>query len=223
LDINKVNVYRILTALENVGWISQNKQNRKYTLGPLLMPFSLTVIAKSRILNISLPYLYELSETTDESAQLSIRIGLERVYVQEVPGKEARLRIPLGKPVPLWSGAVGLSMLAFLEKTEIREVLNQMKISESKQRNPCPEENKILKKLELIRKSGYCISVAERRPFIRSIAAPIFDDRQRVIGALSVRGLVPRFNTKIAKLYFPIVLEAANNVTLELNDINQTC
>lgn len=112
LGISKSTAHRIMSSLERLQWVVRDKRTRKYCLGPGALEIGLSVLSNIDIRNISLPYLYQLHDTTNESAMLSLRIGLERVYIEQVESSsELLMKAELGKRYPLWCGAQGKAML----------------------------------------------------------------------------------------------------------------
>jgi IclR family KDG regulon transcriptional repressor len=219
LGIGKVGVYRILKSLESAGWVEQESVSGKYKFGNKLNEFCCMVFGQLEITKITLPYLYEISYSTGETPALSLRVGLERIFVQEIPGRNAIHRVmPLGQRFPLWVSSTGKAMLAFLDKAEIEQVLRDAQKLDIKNLASGHIFNldDLQADIKKIRKSGYAISTAERVPNLRSISAPIFDAQKRVLGAITITGELPRFTLEMAQMYSTVVTNTANKVSAEL-------
>jgi IclR family transcriptional regulator, KDG regulon repressor len=218
---NKMYIHRLLSSLESIGWATKDPISQKYKVGDELVNFGLLLTYRFSIPKITIPYLYELSDITNETTALSIRIGYERLFVQEVPAKHDHHRtVILGQRYPLWLGATGKSMAAYLSDVEIDELVNIM-------RRELPTFNigrtfntdQYRNDLKEIKKKGYAMTLGDYRPDICVLAAPIFGNKQKVVGSLVVRGQLPSFNLEIAKKYGTVIMEMTNNITREIQGI----
>lgn len=219
LGIGKVGVYRTMKSLEKMGWVAQESDSGRYKFGDKLKEFCCLVFGQMEITKISLPYLYEISHTTGETAALSLRIGLERIFIQEIPGRNEIHRVmPLGQRFPLWISSAGKTMLAFLDKGEIEQVLDDARKSGPK----TLASGKIFNLVDLqadikeIRKLGYAVTTAERVSNLRSVSAPIFNAQKQVLGAVSISGKIPRFTLEMAEMYSAVATSTANKISAEL-------
>ena len=218
---NKVYIHRVLSSLESMGWVSRDGASQKYKLGNELVTFGLLLTSRFYLTKITLPYLYELSDISNETTAVCIRIGYERMWVQEIPAKhENRQTVILGQRYPLWMGASGQSMAAYLNDAEIDELFGIMRKELPTFQAGQPKDIKRYRNdLKEIKKQGYAISAGDYRPDICVLAAPIFDQSQVVTATIVIRGRLPEFNPNRAKKYIPVILEMANKINLEIKDL----
>jgi DNA-binding IclR family transcriptional regulator len=218
---NKVYIHRLLSSLEAIGWVSKDRVSQKYKVGEDLVTFGILLTYRFSLPKITIPYLYELADITNETTALSIRIGYERLFVQEVPAKhDHRQTVILGQRYPLWLGATGKSMAACLSDTEIDDLVHMM-------RRELPSYNvgftlntaQYRNDLKEIKKRGYAITAGDYRPDICVLAAPIFGKKQAVIGSLIVRGKLPSFNPETAEKYSTVILEMTNSINREIQEV----
>jgi DNA-binding IclR family transcriptional regulator len=181
--------------------------------------FGLQLISRIELQKVALPYLYELTQITGENSALSIRFGLERVFIQEIPGRhEARQTSPVGEHMPLWFGAAGKSILASMSENDIEKVIKQLDDPQTAMTILGHEVDvrKLRQELIVIKRQGYAISVGERHPDVCAVASPIFNRNQMVVGSISLRGLLPRFNFKLAKKNASVVNKTTNMINQDL-------
>lgn len=218
---NKMYILRLLSSLESIGWVSKDLDSQKYTIGDDLITFGILLTYRFSLPKITIPYLYELAEITNETTALSIRIGYERLFVQEVPAKhDNHQTVILGQRYPLWLGATGRSMAAYLSDSEIDELANIRRremLTFTLGRTFNPDQYRI--NLKEIKKRGYEVSLGDYRPDVCVLAAPIFGKQQKVIGSLIVRGKSPSFNLDIAEKYSAVILEMTHNITREIQGL----
>jgi len=204
LNLSKATVHRILAGLETTKWVSYDEETRKYKLSTTALQIAFSLISKNDVRTVSLPYLYNLCDTTNETVMLSLRVGFERVYIEQIHGKhELRHVVELQKRYPLWLGAAGKAILAFMDQEEIESVLNGISKSglEAYASGEAVNIASIRKELEQISKSGFALSSGERVSGTMAIASPIFGHNNIIVGSLSVAGPIPRFNTELAYRY----------------------
>jgi IclR family acetate operon transcriptional repressor len=219
LKISKTTAHRILSTLQRVKWVSRDPGSRKYKIGPALTEVGLAVLYNLDVRRISLPYLNSLNQTTNETAVLSLRVGFERVFAEQVEGNhEVRMVIELGKKGPLWIGAHGKCILAFMEREETEQVLENFEKSPSKilASGQMLETENLRKELAEIRKNGFSVSLGERVIGAAAVAAPIFSKEGKVLGAVAIIGPQHRFTVDILKQYGSLVRQAGNNISVEM-------
>jgi DNA-binding IclR family transcriptional regulator len=224
LRISNSTAYRILSSLKRTEWVMQNRITKTYSVGNGLLELAISLVTQLDLRKISLPYLETLNRETRETALLSMRVDLERMDIEQMQGDhEVRQIVELGKRLPLWLGAVGKGMLAYMEEREIKAVIDNSRHSRvrflaSGQRINI---NKLRKELAEIRKQGFSVTCGERVPGTTGVAAPIFSRDHLVVGAISVGGPVPRFSMDVAVRCSRLVSEAAKEISLQLGDFRE--
>jgi DNA-binding IclR family transcriptional regulator len=212
LGIAKSAVHRTLTSLMYTGLIARDTATARYRLGPRAAGLAMAAFGMPDIRTQALPLLEELVEKTRESSTLSVAIGQERVYVAQVEGPQViRMAVQLGRRQPLYAGASGKAILAFLPPDESEAFLAQVPLAPLTTAT-VTDRGRLLEELLTIRKSGYATSSGERDPGAGSVAAPIFNS-SRVIGAISVCGPTSRITGEKIPEYGQLVREAAKELS----------
>lgn len=219
LSKNKVYIHRMMSSLESSGWVTKNEASQRYVAGDELINFALLLSSKFYLSKITLPYLYELSNLTNETTALSVRVGYERVLVQVIPSKDDKSKVAvLGQHFPLWLAATGKSMAAFLSGEEINTLVKIMKRELPEYRGLNLSVGQFRSELKEIKNQGYALSVGDYVPDVCVLAAPLFNPKKKVIGALVVRGSSPPFTLNLAKKYSPIMLRMTHQINKELQE-----
>jgi IclR family acetate operon transcriptional repressor len=222
LGISKSTVHRILSSLERMQWVERDPETRKYRLGSQLMEIGLSVLSRLDIRSISLPYLSQLTRSTNETSMLSLRVGYERVYIEQLEGSyEVRMIPALGKRHPLWCGAGGKAILAYLDESEIEKVIGDLR--ESGAQFPGSgrkiKVDVLMKELAEIRRQGFAMSFQERVSGAASVSAPIFGRDNRVTGSLTIAGHLDRFTDQVTKEYAALVTQAVREINSRIGSI----
>lgn len=216
LKISKSTTSRNLSSLKSGQWVAQDTESRRYTIGTRALEFSLSILSCFDIRQDSLSYLGQLRDATGETSMLSLRAGLERMYIEQVPGvHEVRQIVQLGKPLPLWCGAPGKAILAYMEESDRQWIVDTLRKSGVVvlASGQTMDIDRLQEELAEIRKQGFALSVGERVAGTSAVAAPIIDRQGQVAGAISVSGPLSRFSVDLATHYGPLVREAARAIS----------
>ena len=219
LEIGKNNVHRILTALEEEGWVWQDSESKKYSLTGAMARVALKALSKLDIQEVSLPFLHQLQQATRETSALVIREDLERMFIHCIPSNyHVRHVVTLGNRRPLWYGSGGKAILAFMKEDEIEAVLDQFRSSGITELASGQEvtAEALREELSRIREQGYALAAGERNPDACGVSAPIFNHNQEVVGSISVSGPISRFNRDTALQYSALVMEKAKEISITL-------
>jgi IclR family KDG regulon transcriptional repressor len=104
--------------------------------------------------------------------------------------EEIRNIVKVGQRNFLWVGASGKVMLANLEETERRRILDEALINDQLKLDMNDLENE----LDLIRSQGYVTSIDDRVKGSFAIAAPIFNHTGKLIAGLTAAGPIHRLS-----------------------------
>ncbi len=217
LCLSKSVVHRLVKGLADTQYLIQNPTSRRYSLGPKMLRLGLTAVGQSDMRERVLAHLHALAEGTGESATFSILAGDHRVYAEQVESTQViRQTVQVGQSAPLYLGASGKAMLAFL--TELRR---DAVIAGAGRSTPPPDGKAIdtealQKDLQRTRQLGFATSQSERIHGAASAAAPVFDHSGNVLGALSVAGVTIRQDQATLEAFGEMALAHAQALSTEL-------
>jgi DNA-binding IclR family transcriptional regulator len=214
LRLSKASTLRILHSLEKGQWVITDPNTGMYKIGYRIMGMGLSILSNTPIAAMSLPYLTELRDVTNETIGLSIRVENERMFIEDIQSnRELRFIPPMGKRLPLWIGAAGKVILANMAKKEITAVLDKLRIQTPKLDSGEPLNiTKLNNELAQIRKEGCSVSIGERESGTAAVAAAIFNRHNEVIGAVTIAGPIERFNKNVIKKYCKLIKITADNI-----------
>ena len=204
---------RLAGTLEKLDLLKR-RDDRAYSLGSQL--YLLGSIAKTHFKpqQIVYPYLKTIRDRTNEAVSLYGVEGEERVCYEHVESLlTMRCVMRVGDRAPLWAGAGGKALLAFLgEKTIAREIAKARPITETTIFN----DEALRKDLADVRTLGYSISWGEREEGILSIAVPIFSRKGEILYSFSVAGPASRFTEEIADSLIPEIQRMCRHISQQL-------
>lgn len=190
------------------------RPDRRYGLGYAALRLGRGNYSNLELRARALPHMRSLHHDTWETVTLSVLVGRERVYVDQlVSPQEIKLAVELGRPFPLHAGASGRAILAFLPD-DTREAL----LAEPLERvssHTVVDPGGLRELLETVRGSGLAFSRSERQEGAAAVAAPVFDNHG-VAGAMSVCGPEYRFDDASLDRYGPLLRDAALELSREL-------
>jgi IclR family acetate operon transcriptional repressor len=190
------------------------RPDRRYGLGYAALRLGRGNYSNLELRARALPHMRTLHHDTWETVTLSVLIGRERVFVDQlVSPQEIKLAVELGRPFPLHAGASGRAMMAFLPD-DAREMLFAQPL-ERLSVNTVVDPDELRGLLATVREAGLAVSRSERHAGAAAVAAPVFDNHG-VAGAISVCGPEYRFDEAALDRFRPLIRSAAVELSREL-------
>ena len=184
-------VYRLLSALEAHHLVS--RRDGRYGLGLRLLGWGNAAVGLP-LVEAARPVLEGLRDATDESTQLYVREGDDRVCVASVERTGGGLRdaVPVGAVLPLGRGSGGTALLAWAE------------------------ESRGIAEFAEVRERGWAESVAEREEGVASVSAPVYVADGVVRAAVSASGPISRLGERPGERLAEQVVAAAREIGISL-------
>lgn len=211
LGYTQASTYRYLRELGDVGLLVRLPGG--YALGPRVIELDRQMSAHDPLLAGARALADELVSQTGLDLLVSERYGDTVVTVLERPASDsAPLRFGRGQPMALFRSATSRVVLANLLPRQLRKVYDAH-AGEPDLARLGADWKSFSKAMLAIRKAGYCISRGELDPDKTGIAAPIFDERQRILGSLTLVGAIARFDAFNEHFLANLITTAARRVT----------
>ncbi len=215
LGLGKSTVHRLLQTVQQRQLVQQDER-RRYRLSYGVLQLSAAFLRHLNIHEEASPHLRRLRDETGETASLTIREGTSRFHLEEIPGvHEVKFSLEIGKSLPLFLGASGKALVAWLSEEELDELI---KICGLPAYTPFSiTDPRVLKEqLAQTRQRGFAVSQSERFLDVVSVAAPVRNQSGRVIAALNVTGPASRFSVKVARKAGPVLVQEARKLSSAL-------
>jgi len=213
LELSPATTGRLLATLHSVGILQQNETTRAYALGAKVLGWANVFSSTLDVRDKARPLMEELHRRTRESVSLYIRDGRERVCVERIESlQQIRVVVRLGERMPLYAGASGKVLLAFLPTAQREALLEELKLVRLTENTPC-DRARLARDLLEIQTRGYATSLGERVSGAASIAAPVFDASGDAVASINLNGPIPRVNDAKLEEYTPLVVGAAQEVS----------
>lgn len=220
LGIPKTTAHRLVSNLEEFGFLEHGVERGRYQVGPRLLELATNILAASTLHGPIHALLMELSRRTGETVSLGVMRGSEVVYIDSAIGHSPlTLNFQKGHRAPAHCTSSGRVFLANMEKKQIEayllsgpwEPITPYTIVD-------PERLRV--EIELARKNGYAINDSEFAIGVVGAAVPISGPHGRIIACLSISAPKARKSLEQITLLVPTLQAAALRITKILSVID---
>lgn len=184
--LSTTTTHRLLVALQANRLVRQTA-DRRYGLGPLVVQLARSGAVPTTLRDAALPVMTALRDEVEETVAVHELLPTgERVVVDQVESHRElrRTYTDIGVPIKLPQGAPGKAIVSMLPVAQQEAVLGRDIDAVTPATITDPE--RLRAQLAQARRRGWSDSKGERTPGIRAVAAPVFDHRGEVIGALGL-------------------------------------
>lgn len=214
-EVGKTTAHRVLQVLVANNY-AHALGDGTYSAGPALAALSRGLGAETDPARIAEPVLDELQRLSGHTVHFAVRTGRVAVYLAKVEGsKPYQMASRVGMQIPLHCTAIGKSVLAHLNDTELAAVLEPAE-SGSRDGQGKVQMPALAADLAVIRERGYAIDDEENEANVRCVGAPVYGPDGSAIGGISVSGLVFMLTLEQAHALAPAVIAAAGQVSAAL-------
>jgi len=204
---------RILSSLKELGLLIQDHETHKYTLAGKVLAWAEVYSATLDIRKIALPFIQELQRMTGETVSLYVLEGTNRVCVERLESDQnVRVVARVGRNIPLHAGSAGKLFLAYMSDDERNKFLADAELDPLTPYT-ITETKELEGHIELIKTKGYALSHREWTIDASGISAPIFNQKRKMIAALTVSGPTQRFT----KEKVTVIAKACTHTTKQIS------
>ena len=198
LNIPKPSLSRLLSNLQQRGYVSHNPATRKYQLTLKLLTLGDRLLDRLDLREKARASMQKLMEKSKETVELAILDDKEIVYIDKLESYESiRLVAHIGSRYStLHPTAVGKVFLAYMSKEDFEYIVRERGLKKFTE-NTITDAEKLKEELKEIRANGYAFDDQEVRLGVRRIAAPIFDHSKKIAGVIGIAG--PTFRMRQAR------------------------
>lgn len=190
--LNKSTTYRYVSTLTKLGYMQQDLETRKYTLGPRVIDLGFTAINSMEATRVAAPYLQALSDQTGFTVNMAVADGTEIIYVERCRSvrdvgicSPMDLNLHVGSRLPAYCTSMGKVLLASRDPASLRLILDRMDMARRGPKTITVREQ-LVSALVKVRRTGTAINDEELAPRLRSFAAPVRDRSGAVIAAVNI-------------------------------------
>ena len=180
-------VSRLLSALQESGFVQQDVATGRYRLGLQLITLAGAALTSRALYSIGHPHLERLAAASGETANLCILDGDRVLCIDEVEGiHPIKLSGWIGMRLPLHATAAGKVLLAALPQ-ERRAALLAPGLT-GLTPHTLTDQERLVDELERALAQGYALNMEEMSEGLTALAAPVRNHTGQVVAALTVAG-----------------------------------
>jgi len=186
VELSNSTTHGLLATLKKNGFVQQEEDQGKYSLGISLFELGQTVKQDMNVQKISLPYLKILVEKYNETMHLGILAQHEIVYIEKVESlRSIRMLSQVGGRHPAYCTGIGKVLLAELSDTTVQEFFKERELLRFTQ-TTITDLNELLCHLARIRVEGHAFDEEEIEAGLRCVAVPLKNYKNCGVAAISM-------------------------------------
>ena len=199
-SLNKATALRILNSLIEEGFVSRVAGAKTYELGQEARVMAVGARRTVDIAELAQPSLLRLSERSADTALLSVRSGVEALYLARSVGSNPLQPnyLQIGSRRPLGVGAGALALLVWLPDAEIEAVIEVIVPRLAKSPRITPKFMR--ERIATARKVGHTVLIDAAFPGMGGVGVPVRDDTGEVVAALSIGAASDRIRRRESEL-----------------------
>lgn len=215
LGVHRSTASRIIHTLSDSGFVRADDQGR-YGVGFRLAALAQSALEQFHLREMVHPHIQRLSERTGHTVQFAVEQGRRLVYVDKVE-PEGAISLPtmVGGFVVLHTAGVSKAVLANLDDAARDEVLAHASFERYTERT-ITDRDEFVARLAEVRARGWAVDDGEFDVASNCIAAPVWDQNDKVAGAMSITSLRSQATLTELRAHIPVLLATTASVSLEL-------
>lgn len=196
-ELNKSTAFGIVNSLTELGYLMQNTDNQKYSLGPKILSLSTAMRMNNLIMRIAHPYLETLANKYQETVHCAIDVGnASIIYLDKVESDSSIvINSKLGVKNYMHCTGVGKCLLAYKSEEELDRILRFPLTARTY--NTFTERDPLYAELSKIRSLGYAMDNEEIEIGLSCVSVPVFRDTDAPGFAISISGATSRILSKL--------------------------
>jgi IclR family pca regulon transcriptional regulator len=209
---------RCLLTLEDLGYVTRS--GRQFVLRPKVLELGAAYLESMNIELLTKTHLEELARSTGDSAALCVLDGAEIVYIARASIRTLmRLEAHVGSRFPAHATSTGRVLLAGLSADHLRQYFETAAFEALTDRT-VTEPAKLKRLIEECRRCGYAAVEDELAYGVVALAAPVFDQSNRVVAAINTSSHSRRISkAKLVRERCAMLQAVSSQISAELASI----
>lgn len=215
--MNRAKARRFLLTLHALGYV--RKEQRYFELAPRVLQLGYAFLSANNYQGVIQQYLEEITAETGESSSLGVLDGHDVTYVARSAAKHRLMAITLsvGTRLPAAYTSMGRILLAQLSDEDLDHFLATISLEPFTDKT-VTDVKELRRRIVEARQQGYAISDQELDSGLRSIAVPVFDAKQHLMGAINISTNAARVDLDtLVNIYLPVIQSKVAHIRATIN------
>jgi DNA-binding IclR family transcriptional regulator len=183
-ELPRSTVFRLLTTLENMGFLERAEGGRDYRLGLAVLRLGFEYLASLELTQLGMPLLQRLCDDLRTPCNLVVRDGRSIVYVAKVaPPTPFASSVTVGTRLPAHATVLGRILLEDLTLVQLRALYPEDRLESFSPRTPVSVDQ-LFDMVQADRQRGFVLGEGFFESNISTIAAPVRDHSGHIVAAL---------------------------------------
>lgn len=185
-------LHRLLTSMIKHRMIVKNDRTKEYGVGSIWLEYGLKLYDSSDYVSDIRPELENLKNKLSENVYLYKFLGDESIIIERLDSPRNGIKVfdQIGMRIRAPEGAANLAAMSLIPRPEAQKVLQNVN-------NP----NEVIQRLEKIAENRIAIVSDSQSENIISMAVPLVNYKNEVIGAIGLKTFILEDNTEIIHFY----------------------
>lgn len=193
LGLNKSTAFGLVNSLTTLGYLLQNDENQKYSLGLKILSLTNAVKTNNILIRAARPYLEELSAKYRETVHSAQEMNGSIVYLDKVEADTSiYINTQMGTKNYMHCTGVGKMLLAYKSDEELDAFLS--KPLKALTFNTITEPKAFKAEMRRIRENGFGGDDEEIEIGLSCVAVPVMKSENKPGFAISIAGPTARIN-----------------------------
>ncbi|WP_164707981.1 IclR family transcriptional regulator [Paraburkholderia phosphatilytica] len=221
LGIPKTTAHRLVSNLEEFGFLEHGMERGRYQVGPRLLELATHIFAASTSQGPIHALLMDLSRRTAETVSLGVMRGSEVVYIDSAIGNSPlTLNFQKGHRAPVHCTSSGRVFLANMDRKQL-DAYMMSGPWEPITPFTIVDPDRLRQQIEAVRKQGYASNDSEFAIGVVGAAVPIAGPSGRVVACLSISAPKARKSLEEVTMLVPTLQAAAMRITRILGVLDE--
>jgi len=184
---------RLVAALVKHNFLAWSEESSTYSVDPRLMHLVQKSLINDPLMTRVDLIMREIVARTGDTALYMVESDLKALVIKRVEGT-TQIRVlgsRVGMTLPLHCGGAPSALLAFSGDDVIEEYLGRP--LDRRTAATCTDPVALRETLREIRGRGYSVGQEDLFEYVVALGAPVFDERGRLAGAVSVGNIIQRY------------------------------
>jgi DNA-binding IclR family transcriptional regulator len=218
IDLAKSTTFRLIAILEERGYLERSPDTDRYRIGIRAFEIGSIYIQSTQIEAEAQPFLHQLALTCNQTANLAVLDHDQIVHIAVVaPDRPIRYYATIGQREYAHSTGLGKALLCDHDDEQLARLAEHMGLPKKTERT-IVDLDKLSAHLAHVREQGYAIDDEESVLGLTCIAAPIRDERNRIVAAVSVSGPLFDFSAEQRPELIDAVLNASKSISARMGN-----
>lgn len=184
----RTTAFEIVGTLVTRNYLSRTASDKdRFELGFMCLRLGTAYKWRSRLVRVGQLIAEEVSAACSETVNIAVLDSSDVIYVSTVEGNHiVRIAMSIGRRLPAHCTALGKILLAGLSASELEKIYPSNFEFIARTPHTLTSFDELFKELDKVRTSGFAIERNESNDGVSCVAAPIRDESDRVVAAMSI-------------------------------------